>query len=96
MKWVTNHVKERSVAVLIGVLVVSFAVAWVALMSHPKVQYAPMAAFCRPLYAAARNHIDTMKVDAFVPPDGNRSESDKPLRCGQLRDARLLDDSTRS
>ena len=88
--------KRRFMIGLVTLLVAASVVAWVVLMNHPQVQYGPLASFCRPLYARAHNRIDTTKVDGWVPPDGNRSETDNPLRCGDLRRAGLLDDSVGS
>ena len=93
---IPSEAKRRFMIVLVTFLVAASVVAWVVLMNHPQVQYGPLASFCRPLYARAHNLIDTTKVDAWVPPDGNRSETDKPLRCGDIRRAGLLDDSVRS
>jgi len=77
-------------------VVVAFAIGWVVLMHHPKIQYTPDAVFCRPLYKAARNGIDTARVDGTTTPT-QRTEGDmNPLRCGDLRRANLLDDSVAS
>jgi len=82
--------------VLIGLLIVALAVGWIVLMNHPRIQYSSAALYCRPLYAAARNSIDTTKVDGMVPVGGTQGETDNPLRCGDLRRANLLNDSTRT
>ena len=96
MAQVPSEARRRIGLILIGLLTVALAAGWVALMNHPRVHYTPLALFCRPLYAAAHNPIDTTKVDAMVPPGITQGETTNPLRCGDLRQAHLLDDTTRT
>ena len=91
-----SEATRRVGIVLIGLLIVALAVGWIVLMNHPRIQYSPAALYCRPLYAAAHSSIDTTKVDGMVPVGGTQGETDTPLRCGDLRRANLLNDSTRT
>ena len=88
--------KRRVVIVVTTLLVVGFAVAGFFLVSHPRVAYTPQIIFCRPLYQRARNAVDTSQADATVPISTTQGRATNPVRCGELRAANLLDDTTAS
>jgi hypothetical protein len=82
--------RRLTIAAMVALIIGTVAL-WAFVVHNPRINYTPAAVFCRPLYAAARNAIDTSRVDATTTPT-QRTEGDiNPLRCGDLRRANLLD-----
>jgi hypothetical protein len=77
----------KRLALIIGIVVLAGVFIWT--WTHPRVGYAAAVARCREFYESAKTKLDTAKVDGTTPFERTNT-ADNPIRCGELRAARLV------